>query len=78
MTKLLFNTGVRQSFDSSPLSPHQKWVGGVKCIEFFVKETPAPGSTFLYALDNPSTNEYAIEIVAGGLLSKFAVFSRGN
>ncbi len=77
MTRLLFNTGVPE-FCSSLSGPYQKWIGGAKQIEFFVKEAPAPGSTFLYALDNPSTDEYAIEIVGGGLLSKFAVFSRGD
>lgn len=78
MVKLLFSTGVRQSPDSSLFGPYQKWIGGVKQIEFFVKEEPVPGATFLHALDNPGPNEYAIEIVGGGLLSKFAVFSKGK
>ena len=77
MEKLLFNTGVKP-WNSAPLTEHEEYINNEKHIAFYVEDIPDNG-IFQFACDDISEYEnnpyYAIrKIIAGGMLSNYAVF----
>ena len=78
MYKMLFNTGVRPENRVDKLiafSEHEEWKGGTLHIAFYLEKEPPENWTLKHLCNNPREGELSIPIVAGGMLSKFAIFT---
>jgi len=74
--KMYFNTGVtpaNRPHDS--LCEHQEWKDGTMQIAFYLESEPPKGSRLLHLCSNVQEGEFAIPVVGGGMVSKFAIFN---
>ena len=76
MYKMYFDTGVRpvnRPYDS--LCEHQEWKDGTMQIAFYLESEPPKGSRLSHLCDNVRDYEFALPVVGGGMVSKFAIFN---
>lgn len=87
MHKMLFDTGVRMENHRNKKGeliqlPFEEWHGGVLKIVYWIENPPEPGWRIKFLIGEHefknyplSENERAVRVVAGGMLSDYAVFA---
>ena len=87
MHKMLFDTGVRpynHCYLSGPdkgkliTSEHEEWHGGTLRIAYYLESKPPESWRLIHLCDTVQPGELSMPIVAGGMMSKYAVFYDDN